>query len=62
MSILQRNRINFFLRSGDSLPMPKPIRVTTTHCRPGIDLMRVRTAQRRTLQAIRASGAFDRDR
>lgn len=62
MSILQRNRINSFLRSGDSLPVPKPIRVTSTNCRPGVDLMCVRAAQRRTLQAIRASGAFDRDR
>lgn len=62
MTILQRNRINSFLRSGNSLPLPKPTRATTTNCRPGIDFMRASAARRRTLQAIKASGAMDRDR
>lgn len=62
MTILQRNRINSFLRSGDPLPLPKPKRATTTNCRPSIDCMRAQAARRRSLQAIKASGVLDRDK
>lgn len=60
LSILQRDKINYVLRSGESLP--------TSKCKgkpnnfPTPDLMRDKNARRRTLEAIKASGEYERDR
>lgn len=61
LSILQRNKINYILRSGEPLPKSKPLRkATTTNCFPAPDLLRAKNAKRRTLDAIKASGGYDR--
>lgn len=62
MSILQRNKVNSYLRSGDPLPSPKPTKILRTNCRDGIDFSQAKAAKRRTLNAIRASGDLDRER
>lgn len=63
LSIMQRNKINYILRSGQPLPSssskPKP-KMTLTGCFPAVDLMRMKNARRRTLDAIKASGGYDR--
>lgn len=60
LSILQRNKINYILRSGEPLPTSKPLRKTaTTNCFPAPDLLRAKNAKRRTLDAIKASGGYD---
>ncbi|XP_055304177.1 UPF0193 protein EVG1 homolog [Sitodiplosis mosellana] len=60
LSIMQRNKINYILRSGQSLPVSKPIAKTANNTFPGFDKMRVKNARRRTLDAIKASGGYDR--
>lgn len=61
LSILQRNKINYILRSGEPLPKSKPLRkATSTNCFPAPDLLRAKNAKRRTLDAIKASGGYDR--
>lgn len=61
LSILQRNKINYILRSGEPLPMSRPVRkATTTNCFPAPDLLRAKNARRRTLDVIKASGGYDR--
>lgn len=61
LSILQRNKINYILRSGEPLPTSKPARrVTSTNCFPAPDLLHAKNARRRTLDAIKASGGYDR--
>lgn len=62
MSILQRSRIENYLKNGAPLPKPTPLRMNTTKCRPNIDFHRARTAKRRTLAAIKASGALEFDK
>lgn len=59
MTILQRNRIENYMKNGAPLPKPTPLRTYTTTCRPNIDILGGRTAKRRTLAAIKASGAFE---
>lgn len=61
LSIMQRNKINYILRSGQPLPASKPKRKTPiTECFPAVDLMRMKNARRRTLDVIKASGGYDR--
>lgn len=60
LSIMQRNKINYILRSGQSLPVSKPIAKATNNSFPGLDKMRAKNARRRTLDAIKASGGYDR--
>lgn len=61
LSISQRNKINYILRSGEPLPTSKPLRkATSTNCFPAPDLLRAKNAKRRTLDAIKASGGYDR--
>lgn len=61
LSILQRNKMNYILRSGESLPTSRPVRKTTkTNCFPAPDLLHAKNARRRTLDAIKASGGYDR--
>lgn len=60
LSIMQRNKINYILRSGQSLPVSKPIAKTTDKSFPGLDKMRMKNARRRTLDEIKASGGYDR--
>lgn len=62
MSILQRSRINDYLQRGASLPKPTPLRMNMTKCRPNVDFLRARIAKRRTLNAIKASGALDNEK
>lgn len=62
MSILQRSRIENYLKNGAPLPKPTPLRTNTTKCRPNVDFLRARTAKRRTLAAIKASGALEYDK
>lgn len=59
MNMMQRNKINSYLGSGEPLPVAKPQRTIKTECRPGIDFMNVRSAKRRTLNAIKASGDLE---
>lgn len=60
LSILQRNKINYILRSGQPLPTSNPLKKIKTECFPGLDLMRSKNARRRTLDAIKADGCYDR--
>lgn len=61
LSILQRNKINYILRSGQPLPASTPPKKTaTTECFPGLDLMQSKMARRRTLDAIKAGGGYER--
>lgn len=64
LSILQRNKIESYLENGSPLPPRKEpnLRMKTTKCRSSIDFMRARTAKRRTLEAIKASGALDTEK
>lgn len=62
LSILQRNKINYILRSGEPLPISKPLKKITTDCFPGLDLLRTKNARRRTLDAIKADGCYNRDK
>lgn len=65
MSILQRSQIESYLRRGEPLPQSKPkvsFKSKSTDCWPGADLMRPKSTKRRTLTAIKASGAHDRDK
>lgn len=62
MSIFQRKKIEYHLRNGSPLPVnkqPAAYKMTTTKCRSGIDFMHAKAARRRTLAAIRASGALE---
>lgn len=60
LSILQRDKINYILRSGESLPISK--RHVKSNDFPAVDLMRERNARRRTLEVIKASGGYERAR
>lgn len=61
LSILQRNKINYILRSGQPLPASTPPKKTApTECFPGLDLMHTKMARRRTLDAIKAGGGYER--
>lgn len=64
LSILQRDKINYILRSGQPLPVSKPKQKTSsiTNCFPAVDLMRMKNARRRTLDSIKASGGYDRSK
>lgn len=62
MSIIQRGRIENYLKNGAPLPKPTPLHMNTTKCRPNVDFLRARTAKRRTLAAIKASGVLDYDK
>lgn len=59
MSILQRSNVESFLRNGKPLPKPSPFKTPSLDCRSGYDYLRARTAKKRTLAAIKASGAHD---
>lgn len=56
MSMMQRNKINSYLRSGQPLPLPRMKKTKTTN---KIDYMNLKSAKRRTLSAIKASGDLD---
>lgn len=61
MTILQRNKLEYYLRTGSPLPppttnKPKPDSVNRRH---SFDFRRIKMAQRRTLDIIKASGALD---
>lgn len=58
LSIMQRNKINYILRSGQPLPTPK--RKPIADRVPSLDVMRAKNGKRRTLDAIKASGGYDR--
>ncbi|XP_031625531.1 UPF0193 protein EVG1 homolog [Contarinia nasturtii] len=60
LSILQRNKINYILRSGQSLPKSTSKRKPIVDRFPGLDAMRAKNARRRTLDVIKASGGYDR--
>lgn len=61
LSIMQRNKINYILRSGEPLPASKPNRaLTTDKCFPRMAAMHNKNARRRSLDAIKASGGYDR--
>lgn len=60
LSIMQRNKINYILRSGQSLPMSTPKMKRQTECFPGLDKLREKNTRRRTLDVIKASGGYDR--
>lgn len=62
LSILQRNKINYILRSGEPLPTSKPSNKIPNHSFPGVDHMRAKTAKRRTLDTIKANGDYVRER
>lgn len=57
---MQRNKINYILRSGQSLPVSTPKNKITPETFPGLDKMRAKNARRRTLDTIKASGGYDR--
>lgn len=62
LSILQRNKINYILRSGQSLPAAIQKKKPNTECFPANDLMREKIARRRSLNLIKASGDYDREK
>lgn len=62
LSILQRDKINYILRSGQPLPVSKPKQKTAANGFPAVDLMRMKNARRRTLDSIKASGGYDRSK
>lgn len=59
LSILQRNKINYILRTGESLPEQKKKKPNNKSF-PEFDLMRAKNAKRRSLELIKASGGYDR--
>lgn len=59
LSILQRNKINYILRTGESLPEQKKKKLNTRSFTQ-FDLMRAKNAKRRSLEIIKASGGYDR--
>lgn len=64
MSIFQRNKVEYYLRTGTPLPMelcPSP-KSATNHKSCTSAYVRGRTARRRTLESIQASGAFEHDK
>lgn len=60
LSILQRSKINYILRSGQTLPASTPKRKQTTDGFLGLDVMRAKNTRRRTLDTIKESGGYDR--
>lgn len=62
MTILQRNKLQYYLRSGSPLPMPAaktPPKSNSANKSHSFDFRRIKTARRRTLDVIKASGALE---
>ncbi|KAJ6635521.1 UPF0193 protein EVG1 like [Pseudolycoriella hygida] len=68
MTILQRDKLKYFLRNGDPLPVPKlsPPKLTAQqqyeNQLAAQIIMRARSARKRTLEEIKASGAFQQEK
>lgn len=68
MTIFQRDKLKYYLRNGDPLPLPKfyPPKMTTQqqyeHQLASQIIMRANSARKRTLNEIKASGAFQQEK
>lgn len=68
MTIFQRDKLKYYLRNGDPLPIPKfsPPKLTAqqhyeNHLASQI-IMRANSARKRSLEEIKASGAFQQEK
>lgn len=67
LTMFQRNRVNYHLRNGDPLPLPRPIARRhrqfdyEEHLASEI-MQRARSARKRTLGEIQASGALEAEK
>lgn len=67
LTMFQRNKVNYHLRNGDPLPPPQPPKYERLphHQQDYEDqlameiMMRAKTARKRSLDNIKASGAFE---
>lgn len=68
MTIFQRDKLKYYLRNGDPLPMPKfgPPKLTAQqqyeNQLASQIIMRANSARKRTLNEIQASGAFQQEK
>lgn len=60
LTMFQRNKVNYHLRNGDPLPAPKQTKVPDYEEELAYEIMhRAKIAQKRSLDTIKASGAFE---
>lgn len=68
MTIFQRDKLKYYLRNGDPLPIPKfaPQKLTAQqqyeNQLASQIIMRANSARKRSLDEIRASGAFEQEK
>lgn len=60
MSMMQRNKITWYLRSGQPLPVPSQ-KKKVVNCSNEINQL-AKTEKRRTFASIKASGDLDREK